>query len=265
MPDSPRPSSQATALEPPLRIGVDLAPPPPMCYGLPGEPDFVGFEVDLLQAIGARLGRAITAEAALWAELLERLDTHTLDLICTAVTITPERETRFAFSRPYLATGLTIVSRRDEREPPASPEALGALPSSARIGARINTPAERLARRAAGNGGAHVATFHHNDEVYAALRSGSVAAVVDDWPIGAWFAAQRAADAVTPAAALVAHGIIPGTEARYGLAMRRDDAGLVAAVNGALDAIISDGTYASAYRAWMWPFVGNTCDVTHLL
>lgn len=221
-----------------------------MCFGLPGEPSFTGFEVDLLQALSARLGRTLEADASLWAALLERLESDALDLICTAVTITPERTERFRFSAPYLDTGLTLVSPR------ARPlDSLAALRTAAapRIGARVNTPAERLARDAAG-ASAVVSTFHHNDEVYRALSHDALDVVIDDWPIGAWFAAQSSG--------LAASGIIEGTAAQYGLAMRRDDRALAEAVDAALAALIADGAYAASYRRWMTPIVGESCDVT---
>lgn len=235
---------------PRLRVGVDLAPPPPMCFGLPGEATFVGFEVDLLQAIGARLDRTLACEAALWADLLERLETDALDLICTAVTITPERLERFRFSVPYLDTGLTLVSPRTR--PVATRAALAAAPAP-RVGARINTPAERLARASVGAGGV-VSTFHHNEEVYRALGDGALDVVIDDWPIGAWFAAQSPD--------LAATGIVDGTAAHYGLAMRRDDAALAEAVNATLAELFADGSYAASYRRWMVPIVGESCEVT---
>ena len=38
-----------------LSVGVDSAPPSPMQIGRAGTPEFSGFEVDLLNGIGARL------------------------------------------------------------------------------------------------------------------------------------------------------------------------------------------------------------------
>ena len=47
-----------------LRVGVDAAPPPPLCYGVPGDPEFKGFEVDLMHALAERAALSGAGPAA---------------------------------------------------------------------------------------------------------------------------------------------------------------------------------------------------------
>jgi polar amino acid transport system substrate-binding protein len=228
----------------PLRVGVDLAPPAPMCFGVPGTPEFKGFEVDLIHAIAERLGRPMQAEASLWAELLDRLNGDALDLICTAVTVTPERQQRFEFSEPYLRTRLAIVCRRDRPVRALTPRAH-------RVAVRVNTPAERHARQAVPR---EVLSLHFNDEIYRTLEDDRVDAVVDDHPIGAWFAAQSPL--------LTVGAPVPDTDAVYSLAFRRGNVVLKDTIDRVLREVFADGSYARFYDTWMAPIVGDACDVT---
>lgn len=226
----------------PLRVGVDTAPPPPMCFGLPGTNAFTGFEVDLLDSLAARLARDLAFEASLWTELLARLNAGDLDLVCTAATITPEREERLLFSRPYLRTALALVCRRDC--PIATLEGVSGL-----VGARANTPAEAyaLARTT------RLSTFHFNTDAYRALEDGTLDAVVDDLPIGGWFAAQSRA--------LLVGAQVPGTEAEYGLVFARSQTALKRAFDSALVDLVQTGIYGRLYEQWMAPVVGDACDI----
>ena len=231
------------ALAPPLRVGVDSAPPPPMCFGVPGSPEFRGFEVDLVNTLAARLQRPLHCEASLWVDLLERLTSGDLDVVCTAATITPERERRFRFSRPYLRTQLALMCRRDRPVSTLSGFA-------GRLGVRPGTPAEAY-------GVSHapaLSRFHFNTEVYQALEERSIDAVVDDLPIGAWFAAQSPM--------LRVGAPLDGTDAVYALVLSKEAAALKLAVDAALGAMFDDGTYARLYDAWLTAVVGDACDVT---
>jgi polar amino acid transport system substrate-binding protein len=228
-----------------LRVGVDAAPPPPLCYGVPGDPEFKGFEVDLMHALAEQLERPLTFHASLWTELLDRLQAGQLDLICTAATITPERERQFLFSAPYLRTRLAVISRRDEA-------VVGLTGFSGRVGVREGTPAETHAT----NCGLQPVRFHFNDEVYLALEEGTLDAVVDDLPIGAWFARQAAALQLAS---------LDGTDAQYGLVIRRDAPELKAALDRAMRSVIIEGTYSRLYERWLKALVGDACDVTAVM
>ncbi len=226
----------------PLRVGVDAAPPPPLCCGVPGDPEFKGFEVDLMHALAERLERPLAFHASLWTELLERLQADQLDLICTAATITPERERQFLFSAPYLRTRLAVISRRDGT-------VVGLTGFSGRVGVREGTPAEAYAVDC----GVQPLRFHFNEEVYRALEERTLDAVVDDLPIGAWFARRSAAFQLAS---------LDGTDAAYGVVMRHDAAELSAALDWVMRSAIIDGTYAELYDRWLRALVGDACDVT---
>ena len=95
------------AAEPPLRVGMELAFPPFELRDENGKP--TGVSVDLAQALGAHLGRAIEIKNLPFDGLIPALKTGTIDLILSSMTATPERAQSIDFSEPYLKNGLCLL------------------------------------------------------------------------------------------------------------------------------------------------------------
>lgn len=71
-----------------------------------------GFEVDVMNAVGEKAGLDITFETMSFSGLIGALDAGRIDTIANQITITPEREARFAFSQPYVIDGAQVVVRK---------------------------------------------------------------------------------------------------------------------------------------------------------
>ncbi|MGH2598611.1 MAG: ABC transporter substrate-binding protein [Candidatus Rokuibacteriota bacterium] len=217
-----------------LTVGVDESPPPPLCFGLPGTPAFRGFEVDLLEALASRLGVELRCRSALWSVALEELRGGRMDMICTAATITAERGRVVDFSDPYFETELALIVRRGETV--RWPEGM----AGKTVGVRVATTAEQFLR---GQGLlVTVRTFDFNVDAYRALRDAEVDAVVDDHPIGSYFARSQDGLALGPRLA--------GTTFRYGLVFAKGNDGLRNRVNRALAEVRADGTLERIHQRW---------------
>jgi polar amino acid transport system substrate-binding protein len=97
----------ALAAEPPLRVGMELGYPPFEMRDEQGQP--AGVSVDLAQALGASLGRAVDIQNLPFDGLIPALKTSKIDLILSSMTATEERARVIAFSEPYLHTGLCLL------------------------------------------------------------------------------------------------------------------------------------------------------------
>lgn len=99
----------ATALsaEPPLRVGMELQFPPFEMRDQKGQP--AGVSVDLAEALGASLGRAVEIQNLPFDGLIPALKTGRIDLILSSMTATPERAASIDFSEPYLKNGLCLL------------------------------------------------------------------------------------------------------------------------------------------------------------
>ena len=101
------PVVSAFAAEPPLRVGMELQFPPFEMRDENGQP--AGVSVDLAQALGAHLGRAVEIKNLPFDGLIPALKTGGIDLILSSMTATPERAGSIDFSEPYLKNGLCLL------------------------------------------------------------------------------------------------------------------------------------------------------------
>jgi polar amino acid transport system substrate-binding protein len=82
-----------------------------------------------------------------------------------------------------------------------------------------------------------------NEELYAALKLGEVDAVVDDSPIAKYFSAV--------VQGLHMCGVVPGSDARYAIMVRRGNNRLRNAINAVIDEMESDGTLHAFADRWL--------------
>jgi polar amino acid transport system substrate-binding protein len=215
-----------------LQVGIDDAPPVPMQLGSPETGDFRGYEVDLLNEIGRRVGFELRFRRALWSVIIRELVAGEIDMVCSAATVTSEREREVDFCSPYLDVTLAVVKRAGT----VSGTSLNGL----RIGVRRRTTAEAHVERQAT--AEPVRISESNDELYALLAAGSVDAIVDDSPIAKWF--SRSVPGLKFA------GALPGTKAAYAIMVRKGNHGLQAKINRALEEIANDGTRRALVLKW---------------
>jgi ABC-type amino acid transport substrate-binding protein len=201
--------------------------------GEPGEDDFRGYEVDILEAVAERLGLELRYRRAVWSQIVEELKGGLVDVICTAATYTPERASALDYGRPYLDMALAVVVREDD--PAEGPDA----GRGRRFAVRSATTAERHIRERLEP--AAVQTFEYNAETYDALLDGRADALVDDSPIAAWFVAERDG--------LRLLGELPGTASHYAMVFAKDSP-LRAPLDAELERLESEGRLAEWRRRW---------------
>jgi len=100
-------ASLAPAAEPALRVGMELGYPPFEMRDAKGEP--AGISVDLANALGGSLGRAVEIQNLPFDGLIPSLKAGKIDLILSSMTATEERARAIDFSEPYLRTGLCLL------------------------------------------------------------------------------------------------------------------------------------------------------------
>ena len=71
-----------------------------------------GFEVDVMNAVGEEAGLDIAFETMSFSGLVGALDAGRIDTIANQITITPEREAKFAFTQPYVYDGAQVVVKQ---------------------------------------------------------------------------------------------------------------------------------------------------------
>lgn len=92
---------------PPLRVGLEAKYPPFESKTAAGKLE--GLDVDLAEAIGRHLGREVTFADMDFDALIPELEAGRLDLVCSAVSRTPERAERVDFSLPYAKVPMGVL------------------------------------------------------------------------------------------------------------------------------------------------------------
>jgi polar amino acid transport system substrate-binding protein len=92
-----------------LSVGVEIGYPPMEYYGVDG--DLLGFDIDLVKALAEKLEIQVIFFDTAWDGILAGLDAGRYD-IAVNVTVLPERQEKYNFSKPYINSFMTIVTRK---------------------------------------------------------------------------------------------------------------------------------------------------------
>jgi len=159
------------------------------------------------------------------------------DMVASATTITEERKKKVAFTQPYFDADQALLIRAADQE---RYRLLSGLKGKT-IGVQSGTTGETYAK-ANKPAGATVKDFPGADDLFNALASGDVDAVLQDFPVNK-YRALKAPDqfAVTETFK---------TGEQYGFAVAKDNPGLVAALDAALANVRRSGDYDKTYKAW---------------
>ena len=107
-------SAAPAAAQAELRIATEGAYPP---FNYVEGQDPAGFEVDLGRALCEAMGLPCTFVLQEWDGMHAALREKKFDAIMSSMEITPERRTRYRFSRPYYRIPSALVGRKDEEHP----------------------------------------------------------------------------------------------------------------------------------------------------
>jgi ABC-type amino acid transport substrate-binding protein len=216
-----------------LKIGLDSAAPFPL-HSDYNSGVFEGFEVDLMKAIADIMDLELHYEVSLWQNILEKLYKGELDMICSAVTMTPSRKMILEFSKPYLQFQLCAVTNVGD--------SLSSISDfkAKRIGIRIATEAEKyVMAQFPGNLTHHAET---NNELYQKLLAGKIDVLIDDSPIAGGFLNLNPK--------LQMSMFMPGPESQYAIAMKKGDLALKEEINHTIELLEANGTFNEIHHKW---------------
>lgn len=101
--------NQTTAEKKVLRVAT-TANFPPFEYFQPNSGIHTGYDIDLMRELGKNMGYdKVEFVNVNFTKLLDGLDAKEYDAVISGLAITPEREAKAAFTKPYITDGLTIV------------------------------------------------------------------------------------------------------------------------------------------------------------
>jgi polar amino acid transport system substrate-binding protein len=224
-------STAVIGAKPVLKVGTS-ADFPPFEFQDEKTGAYLGFDVDLIQAVGAAADMEVQIVNTAWDGLIPGLLTGNYDCIVSAMTITDERLKAVAFSDPYFSAGQVIVTRANDTSIQTVEDLEGK-----KISVQIGTTGDLAASDIQG---ATVKRFNLAPDAIQEVRNGSVPACIIDLAVAAEIAKEY--DDIKFGE--------PFTMEYYGIAMRKNNTDLIKKINRALASVKASGEYDKIYANW---------------
>ena len=230
-----------------LRVGTDATYAPMEFYDDNNE--IAGFDIDLMRAIAADMGKEVEFVDTSWDEILLINTSTDLDMVISSITIRPDREESILFSDPYFVSvqglavpaGSSITSEND-------------FVAGTIIGVQRGTTGDFLVSEEwstdvefdgdPDNIGVIVKRYAGGNEAMLAMAAGEVEAVVLDSPVVEMYTNQESLNAAFL-------GDIESADVElFGMGFPKASTELAEKVNAALKNVIESGKYVEIYKKW---------------
>lgn len=218
-----------------IRVALTEANPPWNFLDAASRP--IGYDVDVANELARRLkvGK-VEFIASNFQSFIEGIRANRFDMVISGQTITPQRREQIDFSRPYEVNGVSIFVRAGDRSIRGLPDLAGRS-----VGVSAGTTQEKLAREKIT--GSDVRTYDNATLGLTDLGRGGVNAFLVSRFQGS-FLAERNRLPVQAVNGLLEREI-------NGMSFKKDSPRFKQAVDGALAAMIDDGTLTAISNRWL--------------
>ena len=224
-----------------LTVATDASYPPLNSFAPDGR-TIVGFEPDLMAALGDLLDIRMEFERRDFDTMLDDVAAHRIGVVVTAMTDTVDRQERADFVN-YFRAGTSIVVQRGN---PHAIHDLNGLCGEVVAVEAGTVQVDLLERSQAGCGETPivVSTFPTNDDALVELRTGRAAAVLNDYPPAVFVTTNERTQGAFQLVSDVQYE--PGL---YGMAVAKDRPELRDVLAAALGRLLDSGVYRQLLEA----------------
>ncbi len=196
----------------------------------------IGFEVEIVEAIGRILGRPARFVQNQWDGLVPGLQRGNYDIIISGLEITPDRAQVISFSRPYYVTFEQLAVRTEDNIIQSLEDCRGK-----KVGTLRGSLAERIL---AAREDLKVLSYDGQVNAYEDLANGRIDAVLMDHIIALYNVP------IMPELKMVGS---PVGRLQYGIGVRKEDTVLLEQINRALEQMIASGELRAILEMWnLW-------------
>lgn len=201
----------------------------------------IGFDVDLVKAVGVVLGLKVDVQTSDFSAIIPGVtQSGKFDLGVSSFTINPDREKQVDMVSYYSAgTSWATASGGTITPDTACGKKVAVQTGTVQVD---DVTARSKACTSAGKGAISIDQYQAQDAATQAVVSGKDDAMLADSPVIAYAIKQTGGK-------LAAAGSNYGN-APYGYVVAKTDAGLAKAIQGAVQKLITDGTYATILSKW---------------
>lgn len=194
-----------------------------------------GFDIDIITAIAKEDGAEVDIQNLNFDALLPALQSNTLDIAISDMTISEERAKSVDFSNPYYIAGSGLVVNTDNTNITSFKDLEGK-----RIGVSIGSTGAEIAGKIPN---ADVRQFNLIIDAFLELQNRGVDVVINDTPVNEFYVANKG------------RGIakVVGEDydaAPLGIAVKKGNTELLDKINSGLAKIKENGKYREIYKKW---------------
>ncbi|MFL0250344.1 ABC transporter substrate-binding protein [Clostridium neuense] len=215
-------------------IGIDNTYPP-MEFKNKSTGINEGFDVDIANAVGKKLGVKVKFVPNAWDGIFLALKSKKFDLIQSSVSMTDDRKKAMIFSDPYIYGGNAIFVKSDNTTVKSDKDFPGKV-----IGCQAGTTAQDVLSKLSGL--KDVKKYEAMTDAFLDLENGRTAAVVTDPMVGDYYNVTAPGKFKKLKSSLSKEPI--------GVAFRKDDKALRDAYNKAMNELKKDGTLSKISKKW---------------
>ncbi|SDH37607.1 cystine ABC transporter substrate-binding protein [Pseudomonas panipatensis] len=217
-----------------IKVGLEGTYPPFSFVDESGK--LSGFEVEFADLLAKELGVSAKFQPTKWDGILAALESKRLDVVINQVTISEERKKKYDFSEPYTVSGIQALTRKGEEGKYAKPADLAGV----KVGVGLGTNYEQWLKQNVPQ--ADVRTYEDDPSKFQDLRSGRIDVILVD--------RLAAFDMVNKTNGAMALTGAPFARQEAGIALRKGNPELLAALNKAIDKLRADGTLKTLSEKW---------------
>jgi polar amino acid transport system substrate-binding protein len=221
-------------------VGSDVSYPPQEYMDAGGNP--IGVDMDIAQEIASRLGLQLKVINFKFDNLLPALQAGQFDVIVSAMTITDERKQVVDFV-PYFEAGQAVLVKKGNPAGIKTLDDLSGKTAVAQQGTTEETTLNDLNAKFEKDGKAkvNILTYPSDTDAVDQLRIGRADATLHDSPVAAYYSKLYPEFEVA---------IANFDSAPEGIAVAKNNADMLTAVQKAIDEMKSDGTLAQINDKW---------------
>jgi polar amino acid transport system substrate-binding protein len=200
--------------------------------------EIVGFDIDVVKAVAKKAGFDVKFINTPWEGIFNALMQGDRDLVTSAVTITPERQQTMDFSEPYFDAQQLIAVKLKSKV-----AKFGDL-KTLKVGVQTGTTGDEAITKLQGKTSPNIKRFESTPLALKELEAGGVDAVVADNGVIVNYVLNNPGGQFKT---VTDPTFVPE---RYGIALKKGNAELLAKVNLGLTGIKADGTYQAIYAKY---------------
>ncbi|NKQ11704.1 cystine ABC transporter substrate-binding protein [Pseudomonas sp. SST3] len=217
-----------------LKVGIEGTYPPFNYQDETGQ--LTGFEVDFANALAKQLGVKAEFQPTKWDGILAALESGRLDVVINQVTISEERKQKYDFSTPYTVSGIQALTRKADADSIKTPADL----ADRKVGVGLGTNYEQWLKENVPQ--ADIRTYDDDPTKFQDLNVGRIDVILVD-RLAAFEMVEKTGDRLA-----VAGDAFSRQES--GIALRKGNPQLLAAINAAIARLRADGTLQQLSERW---------------